>query len=54
MDKIRLSSINPVTVVDHFFVLFGFVVVKSVVVCLITLIIRMLMNAHSVPADPVS
>ena len=53
VDKIRLLSTNPITFVDHIFVLFGFMVMKPVVVCSITLIVGMLMNTRSVPADHV-
>ena len=54
VNNIRLSSTNPMTLVNHIFVLLGFDVVNSVIVYLITFIIGIKMNAHLVPLGPYS
>ena len=53
LEKRRASSTNAVALVFHSLLLFGFIVEKPVVVFSRTLIIGMLIRAHSVPADPV-
>ena len=53
LENSRLSLSNLVTLVDHDFLLSIFVVVNPVVVYIITFINEMLMNAHSIPAEPV-
>ena len=53
LENNRLSSTNPVTLVFPDFSLSGFVVVNPVVVCSITFIIGILMNARSVPTEAV-
>ena len=45
------SPTNPVTLVDHVFVLLEFEILNPVVVCSMTLIIGMLMKAYLVLAD---
>ena len=53
LEKRRASSTNAVALVFHSFLLFGFIVVKPVVVCYKTLMMGILISAYSVPADPV-
>ena len=52
-EKSRASSTNAVALVFHTFLLFGSIVVNSIVVFSNTLIMGMLMDIHSVPVDPV-
>ena len=54
LEKRRASSTNAVTLVFHYFLLFEFIVVNPIVVFFSnTLMIGILMNAHSVPLDTV-
>ena len=53
LERSRASSTNAVALFFHYFLLFGFIVVKPVVVCSRTLMMGILISAHSVPADPV-
>ena len=53
LENSRASSTNAVALVFHSFLLFGFIVVKPVVVCSKTLMMGILISAHSVPANSI-
>ena len=53
LEKSRALSTNAVALAFHSFLLFGFFVAEPVVFCSRTLMMGMLISAHSVPEDPV-